>query len=421
MTTHRAPAHDNIERGFRRCGQSRYVLDVADYCVVLDVDRVHRDRSGTLRGELTVRCDLPGAQTIDGIAWSGEMCLSDTRGRRDIVQALTVRARTSDLQWALLIDELAMRVRDAERVGEPAVVLRDVAPPGTDELLDIHGIRLPLKHPSIIFGDGAAGKSYLALYIAGQRARAGHRVGIFDWELDAADHRDRLGRLYGDDMPAALVYVRCSRPLVHEIDRLAGLVHQHGLTYAVLDSIGFACAGPPENAEHATEYMRALRSLGIGTLNLAHTTKAGDAMEHRPFGSTFWHAGARMTWFLKAESTPGASTLTIGCFNRKANLGPLLPSVGLDVDFSGGRTTFRPVDLAQVKALAAKMTTYERIIASLKHGPRTVASLAEELGTKVDTVEHTCKRWHAKNRLIRLEARDGQPVRYGLAELRRVE
>lgn len=405
-----------VERVFRRCGESRYVLDVSDLCIVFDADRVRRDRWGNLRAEVTVRCELPGAATIGGILFSGEVDLSN-RTRQDLPRQLAARARTRDIDWSLLVDELAIRVRDAERIGQPAQVLRDVAKPKPDELVKVAGLQLPLRHPSILFGDGASGKSYLALHIAGMMQRAGHRVGILDWELDAADHRDRLERLFDDDMPS-LMYVRCHRPLVYEADRLARVIHDHRLDYVILDSIGFACAGPPEAAEHATEYARALRSLGIGSLNLAHVSKAGEASEHRPFGSTFWHAMARMTWYLRAESTPGTGTTTLGAFNRKSNMGPLLSAVGLEMTFTETRTTFTRADLAQVDAMAQRLSTYERVVAALKHGPMTVAAIADNLGMKVDTIEKFCKRRTASGALVRLDAKDGTPTRFALAERR---
>ena len=408
-----------VERRFSRAGEGRFVLDVPDMCLVLDLDRVKRDKWGALRGELTVRCDLPGAATIDGnLAWSGELTISDTRGRADVLRALESRVKARDLNWALLLDELGMRVRDAERAGEPAILLREAARPAPDEQLRVDGLTLLKRHPSIIFGDGGSAKSYLALYLAGRLDQAGLKVALFDWELEAEDHRLRLEHLFGPSMPG-VIYARCSKPLVHEADRLARIIHANRISFAIFDSIAFACDGPPEAAEVAGNYLRAVRSLGIGSLNLAHISKA-EGGDQKPFGSAFWHNGARLTWFAKvAEGNPGDSEITLGLFNRKANLGPRLPAVGFGVRFEADRTTFSRVDLADVSDLASKLSTYERITAALKRGPMTVAALADELDAKPDTVEKTIGRWVKKGRLIRLEANGGTPTRYGLAEFRR--
>ena len=410
----------NLERRFSRAGEGRYVLEVPDYCVVLDVDRVKRNRWGALGGELTVRCSLSGASTIDGdLLWSGDVSFSDTRGKADLARQLDGRAKTGDLDWPVLLDELGMRVRDAEREGEPAVLLRDVAKPPPDQLLWVDGLTLLRKHPVIIFGDGGSAKSYLALNVAGRlEQKTGMRVGLFDWELGAEDHRLRLEHLFGADKMPGVVYARCAKPLVHEVDRLTRIVQDHHLNYAIFDSVAFACDGPPEAAEVAGNYMRAVRSLGVGSLHLAHVSKAEGA-DQKPFGSSFWHNGARMTWFVKlSEGNPVAGEITIGLFNRKANLGPRLKAVGYTIRFDEDRTQFAQVDLADVSDLASKLTIYERITAALKSGPMTIAALAEDIDAKPATVEKTVRRWTEKGNLVRLAAKNGVPTRYGLAERR---
>ena len=66
-----------VERRFTPRGETRFVLEVPDYCVVLDVDRVKRNRWEALGGELAVRCSLSGASTIDGdLLWSGDVSFS---------------------------------------------------------------------------------------------------------------------------------------------------------------------------------------------------------------------------------------------------------------------------------------------------------------------------------------------------------
>jgi len=60
----------------------------------------------------------------------------------------------------------------------------------------------------------------------------------------------------------------------------------------ILDSVAFACEGPPEAAETAAAYYWALRLLGVGSTSIAHITKA-EGGDQKPFGSAFWHNGAR--------------------------------------------------------------------------------------------------------------------------------
>jgi hypothetical protein len=259
-------------------------------------------------------------------------------------------------------------------------------------MLDVDGLQLPRRHPSIIFGDGGAIKSYLALHYISRLAFDGLRVGLFDWELVAGDHRDRLERIHGEQMPH-IEYARCERPMVSEVDRLRRIVRDKKLEFAVFDSVAFACDGPPEGAEIAGKYFRAVRQLGeLGTLHIAHVSKAEGA-DQKPFGSAFWHNGARSTWYAKrTEATADGRTVQLGLFNRKANLGPLRPAVGFELDFSDGATRFERVDLADVPDLAATLSVRQRMALSLRSGAMTIEALAKEIGAKTDTVAREARR-----------------------------
>jgi hypothetical protein len=386
--------------------EGHYTLAFPDAGIEFDLDRLRRDRH-ELIGELSVRCDLAGARTVDGTLSIGTFNVSSPTARRDRGRMLADLARTKpdEIHWHALLEVLCQLVLAAERQGQPSVSLRDLARPADEhEELTIDGIRLLLRHPVVFFGDGGAAKSYIALYLAARLSERGLRVGLFDWELSGEDHRDRLERLCGPDMPD-IRYVRCDRPLVHEADRLRRIVRHDGIDYAVYDSIAFACDGPPEAAESASTYYRATRQIGIGSAHVAHTTKAegGDA---KPFGSVFWHNGARATWHVKLASDTADHEITVGLYNRKANLGPLRPAVGFCIEFSEERTLFRRTDIASNDELAAKLPLWQRMQAELRRGPRTLASLAEDLGANVDSLDRTVRR-HAGHFLRVPSASDG--------------
>jgi len=267
---------------------------------VIEVDRLRRERH-ELQGELAVWRNTHGARTIDTTLSIGDFNLSSVRARSDRAKLLADRARTNgSVDWAGLLEEFCQRVLAAERQGNPAVDLRELPRPASDDMIRIEGLAFPRRHVSILFGDGGAAKSYLALWLLGRLAQRGARVALFDWELAGDDHRERLERLFGDDMPR-ITYVHCERPLTAEADRLRRIVRDEGIEYAVYDSIAFACDGPPEAAEVAGRYFRAVRSIGIGGLHVAHVSKAEDA-DRKPFGSAFWHNGARATWYVKRSN-----------------------------------------------------------------------------------------------------------------------
>jgi hypothetical protein len=328
---------------------------------------------------------------------------------------LAERSNTTkqEIDWVGLLEEFCQHVHAAERRGQPAVSLRDLPRPDPGDMLDLHGLRLLLRHPVVLFGDGGSPKSYLSLYLAGELAQRGYAVGLFDWELAGEDHRDRLERLFGADMPD-VKYVRCDRPITAEADRLRRIVREEQLQYAVFDSVSFACGGPPEAGEAATSYYRAVRQIGIGSLNIAHISKA-EGGDQKPFGSAFWHNGARATWYAEvADNAPTNHQITVGLYNRNANLGPLRPPVGFSLTFDADRTVFERVNVADVEKLAAKLSMSERMAHLLRRSPMTIAAIADELEAKADTVEKTSKR---SQRFARVPGPDGI-YRIALAERR---
>ena len=145
------------------------------------------------------------------------------------------------------------------------------------------------------------------------------RVALFDWELTGEDHRDRLERLFGGDMPQIL-YARCEPPLVYEKDRLKADRRRLCIQYAVYGSVAFAADGPPEAAEVASRYLSSVRQIGCGSLHIAHISKAESA-DQKPFGSIFWHNGSRSTWDARAvRGSNDDSVLRLGLLHCKTNL-----------------------------------------------------------------------------------------------------
>lgn len=397
---------------FRQTEEGGYLLTFVEHETEFLAERLRWDRD-ELFGQLSVSCGLVGARTIDGSLSAGTFNFSSPRARRERAKDLSERARAK-LDFIAMLEELCQRILKAERRGTPAVILRDVPRPNPDDEHDVNGFRFPKHHGTIAFGDGGTLKSYHTLQTLGTLAQRGLRVALIDWELDAGAHRLRLERLFGADMPDVR-YVRCDRPLVYEVDRLRKIARDERLDFAGYDSIGYACPGPPEAAEHAMAYFRAVRQIGIGGLHVAHV-RQGDGNDQRPFGSSFWHNGARSTWFVKlAATSPDGKRLTIGLFNRKANLSALRPAVGFEIEFDEERTSFARVNVADVSELAESLPLWQRMKSALTSGPLTLARLADDLGANVDTLDRTVRRKGAL--FTRIASADGV-TRIALVERR---
>ena len=378
------------EREFRVVGDGeQYLFRLLGVPIEFEFDRPRFDR-GDLIGLLTVRTALAGARTYAGVLNAGTMNLSSTTARNTRAKQLLDLSRAPQIDWLRLMEELSIRTLTAVRDGATALDLRTITRAAAVDSLDVDGIRILERHPIFWFGDGGAGKSLLALYIGGELARRGLKVLYADWELEGEDHRDRFESLFGAAMPA-LFYARCSRPMTAEADRLRRLVRQHDIDYLICDSVAFACDGRPEDAEVAARYFQCLRQIGVGSLNVAHTNKS-DESDKKPFGSAFWHNGARATWNVKlSETTDTPGEITVGCYNRKANLSTRQPAVGFRIEF-GARTRIGRVDLAHVDDLAAGLSLRQRIRSAVTRQPQTLASLAEQLSANVESLNRTVRK-----------------------------
>jgi hypothetical protein len=192
---------------------------------------------------------------------------------------------------------------------------------------------------------------------------------------------------------------------VYEVDRLGQLCERHRVDYLVCDSISFACDGPPEAAEVAGRYFQALRQLRVGSLHLAHTNRS-DRADEKPFGSAFWHNGARATWFVKrASDDSNERSVLIGLFNKKANLGRRASAAGFLITFDEERTTIHVASLAEDAEMATQLPLRARICHALRRGPLTLVSLSEQLEAKVESVDKAVRR-HTKL-FTRVSGEDG--------------
>lgn len=374
-----------------------YQLEIVDKQIRFDLTRVRRDHHETI-GLLTVRVMFRGAKVInDNIISSADMNCSSDRARSERTKHLKERARTEDeLDWRGLLEEFCLRVLEEEEDHSPEQVLKDV--PVTEGEIETFAAGLPIlrRHPTIWFGDGGCGKSFLALYAAIDLAQQGRRVLYLDWELAGEDHRRRMQSLLGP-VPGNvehLYYLRCDQPFVRLAGKIRGICERRQITFIVADSVGFACEGAPEAAEAALGYFRALNQIGsLGSLHLAHMNRSEQG-DTKPFGSGFWHNSARSTWYLKRTNPDSdTSSLAVAFYHRKANMGALRQAIGMKIDFNGKDVTIQPADVMDYSELAEKTAIHQRMVGLLRSGALTVAQIAEELDAKADTVSKTLRRF----------------------------
>lgn len=389
------------EHVFRERGEGWYSLELLPAGIVFQVDRLRRERH-ELHGELlvTVNGSTPNARILDGgVLTRGDLNLSSVTAIGTRAKLLIERSRTDALDWHGFLAGFAHKVLDAERKGKPAVVLADVVEDDeSNDSWDVAGWPLLQDLPMVIFGSGASGKSYLAMWAAGMLAGQGINVLYADWEFSQRDHRKRLGKLF-TVMPRNLYYAACDKPMVDEVERFLRLIREHKIRYIVCDSMVFALNGPADD-EHAGHYFRAVRELKIGSLHVAHTTKADDDSEKKVYGSVFFTNGARSVWFIQRSENNPHGELQVGLYHRKLNVGELLKPKGFKFVFRSGRTLIEKIAVEGVEELEAKLPTVDRMLRALKGGALTAKALAEDLDCSHGTIRSVLSR--NKTKFIKL-------------------
>lgn len=402
------------------------IFTVSTEAAQLDFDLLTTDRrTGETYAELTIY--LTDAVNLGKLLHKGRLNLLSGDRRERLAKYLAGRTRELAIDWADVLEQAATAVLGLYRAGEPAILLRDAPDPpgaGAPWIPPIIGA----DGSTILFGDGGAGKSLLALALAasghtgepligGMPPAGARRVGFLDWEWSAHVHRRRLQKLVGGELPD-LVYVPCRLPIREERDRLRRIIRDHRLDYLVIDSVGLACGGDPQLPEVAIGFFAILRELERDALLVAHVTNmAARTSADRPFGSAYWHNSARSTWYVRGQGDRIPGHLSIGLFNKKANDGPLSAPLSVEIEFTDERLRMARGDVHDVPDLASQIPLKVRMIELLAAGARPMHEIAESLDAKVEAVKKVCQRDDGR-RFVKHPGPDGV---YRIGLLRRAD
>lgn len=380
--------------------------------------RIEFDRFSNERSELTA--EVVVHSTVPGLAeqlFRKRLNLLATRSVAEFAKLLDGRTRTQKLDWAVLLETAIERAIRAQREGEPAVLLNEVAVVPQDALYALQPLVLR-DHSTFLYGRPGEGKTYVMLAIAcalqsgradllGLKPTRRLNVLVLDFEGNGASVLAARARQIAGGAGLPITYLECRAAIWDEQDRILRVVRERNIEFICSDSVGMACGGlPPEGSEAALRYGVTVRRIGVGGIHLAHLPK--DATnEDYPFGSQFWQAQARLTFLLKKRQELGGNGFTVGLYNKKANFGAFSPPLGYAVRFAGDAVSFERTDVRSEPELADSLPVGYRMKFALRAGEREVGDLADELGSSHDAVRMAAKRG-SKSGEFRLEDRDGK-------------
>lgn len=318
-------------------------IPMGDGSILLEaLNMVHK--SHRLDCDLAVRMTVPGANHETFMSRTNLLSLSG----RDTYRRSLDQMFGKEWDWTRRLNTATDLLRQAYLLADPAEWLDEVNPSPRQSRFRLAPF-LPNRQPSIIFGDGEAGKTFTAYVCAVCLANGmafldhdppdnrGTTVMVIDYETDRETAKRRILRLlkgFELEWPAKRLLYWPGRgiSLAAQAEALKRKVKEWDVGLVIVDSAAAAC-GEPREESAVLAYFNALASLGTTSLTIAHVTKGQHSDKFRPFGSTFWHNMARSTWFAARGSTRDPETVQVGLVNRKMSDGARAKSVSLTMEF----------------------------------------------------------------------------------------
>lgn len=332
--------------------------------------------------------------------------LTSTTQKRDLIR--TMMGCDENLPWRDMIEYMSIHALAMHRKGEPVISI------GSNPLSDAAKYRVwpvcPEGVATVIFGEGGTGKSFFATFVSvlvqtgrasiGLRPTQGN-VLYLDYETSGETLNERVKAICEglSIPPVKLLYRYCYHPIAEDIDSLYDIFADQSIAFVVVDSLGPACGGDPNDAELAIRMFNALRQLRTTSLLLDHIAKNQvEGTKPTPYGSVYKVNLARSVWQLKAGDRSEAQSITDGLYHRKTNYGPQRKAIGFKMTFQSDPyerllcMKFASVSVGDDTYLGKELPLKDRIKAELRHGSMTVSELAEQLSEKEPNVRTTLNR-----------------------------
>lgn len=308
--------------------------------------------------------------------------------------ARTMAQRVPDIPWDDVLTFVTGKTMAIARQGEPLLEV------GTKpETMRINYRLWPIlqeEEPTTVYCPGGTGKSYVATLVAClvQFDKFGlpdccrswtpvqGNVLYLDWE---ATHRDHLRRTWavkkglGIEDGGTFFYQSYSQPLVKVVRQIQKLIAENDIKLLIIDSVMAAQSYGTDQAQIASQFYNALRSLRCTTLALDHVSKddmrnSAEAESVGPYGSVVKFNRSRQQFELKKHQVKGESHIDLSLVHRKFNEGNLLEDIGIRINFINDndghldKVTFTSLDIATHPVFGAMRATHLRIDEALTEG-----------------------------------------------------
>lgn len=372
--------------------------------VAFDFDHLIKS-AGALDAELKVTHLNPASEPEP---YRQRVNLLSQSARNSLETALGKQFGKDGLNWTTTVSVAYGRVQDAYLEMDRAVQV--AALPEVESVSFLVETVLPEGQPTIVFGDGSSGKTYicyalgLAISLGDTRGFCGLQlrqggVLVIDYETGGKTARLRFRRLMTganidpvimDDLPIYF-WDADGVPLGDQVESLKRFISANDIRFAIIDSGADACGGEPEKAAIALGYFNALSKLGVTSITICHITNVeAETSSQKPFGSRFWHNRARRTWYVKREQEEDSDDVSIALLCRKVNDGRRPRPLAFHIHFEGddGPVTIQRADFRQLEAFDTEAPAKDRVIRYLlSAGHSTIPEISDATGLANNSVK----------------------------------
>ncbi len=362
----------------------------------------------SLDAEMVIEVQAPGFSTEP---YTERINLSSISARETLRRDLdNVYGKT--LGWTKLLNTMFGLVRSGFLSQDLSKDLTEIED-GRGDLFFLEPF-LPADAMTIMFGNGESLKSFTAFQIAYCVSMGLPFFGyyaprvpvlIVDYEDNEQNflrrmRRIALGHQHYELEPNAIRYFPAKGvPLRDLAFTIREVIRKFGIGLVIIDSVGPATGGKPEDSDSCLAYARAVQKIGATSLHLAHVTKASaphDQVDF-PYGNIFWHNEARRTWYVAREQEEESDDVELGLYCKKVNDGARPKTIAAKVHFEGlhGAVTMTVGTLADNPTIDRRRDLHYRIRDYLRTLPLGVAmaeDIAEYLGEKKGSVQMSIDR-----------------------------
>ena len=386
-----------------------------DQHLEIKVSRLHLHKDGRVIGELLI---TTSAKDFKSPILHPPTQINFTADRTRKELSNTLKEKYPQWEWLTIIDQLAYKIQELAREGEPVKEIwtsEDAPPP--EYLLEpilVKGV------PTVIFGEKGVAKSRLSILIATCLLLPWHdnplgliaprqsiKTLILDWETEWDIVRYEAKRLQvGMNLPVFPVYYRrCNLPLADDIEQIQQHIEKTKAEVLIIDSLGAASGGELNKAEIALNFFTALRRLKKTSLIIAQTSKS-DEGKKSIFGSTYFTYYSRSIFELCKSEDTGEDDMHIALFHRWCNVSRTHPPMGFALHFNetGMRVESEPVS---VREFLAKIGVQQKVLEILKSGAMTTKEIMDTLDINRGNADMTTKRLRDKGKIIKIEDKWG--------------